>query len=540
MEERARVAAPAKTRVRPEPRASIVYERAPGDAFAPLRPWQRREPEKTVLWKLLTSELDDFLLKLQEATGRGLPGYIDRELRRYIDCGILERGFARVVCSDCKREILVAFSCKGRGLCPSCTARRMADVAAHLVDRVIPRVPVRQFVITFPRRVRWHLAHDPKLAAEALTLCLRVIFTWQRCIARHRGVDFGAPRRSQSARSAAVAFVQRFDSSLSLDWHIHALVCNGVFARSGSDPDARPRFHRLPAPTDEDVATLLSTVARRVLALLRRKGRLDDETEEPDDLQTQLELSASRPLGRGGGEIPAPPPLCARLEGFSLHAGRAIHENDREGLEQLARYCARPALSLARLSITDDGLVRYRMKRVFSDGRSEVLLPPHDFIARICALIPQPRIHLVRYFGAFAPTARGRAALVGKRNKSTPESAATVDKRADPPPAASAGEDATSLGAPPPDPDRSPRLDWAALLQRIYKIDALVCSACGGRLRVIALLTDERVVRRILDHVGIPRVVLAARARPPPPQGALAFASAGDGDDPCVDPLPAD
>jgi hypothetical protein len=78
------------------------------------------------------------------ATDNGLPGFVWREFERYLDCGILARGFARVRCPRCLDELLVGFSCKGRGLCPSCGARRKDDTAAHLVDRVLPRVPYRQ------------------------------------------------------------------------------------------------------------------------------------------------------------------------------------------------------------------------------------------------------------------------------------------------------------------------------------------------------------------------------------------------------------
>jgi hypothetical protein len=489
-----------------------------------------------VLWRLVAAELSGFLERLGVESGCGLPGFIERELRRYLDCGLLEKGFARVRCRDCKVEILVAFSCKGRGLCPSCTTRRMSDLAAHLVDRVVPHVPVRQWVITFPRRVRWHLAHDPKLAAEALTLCLRVVFGWQRLCARRRGVTFCAPSRSQSARSAAVAFVQRFDSSLALDWHVHTLIADGVFAREDENAAGRPRFHRLPPPTDADVAALLRTIARRMIALLRRRGRLDDDEEAPDELLPQLELAASRPLGGSYALPPPPPPLCARLEGFSLHAAVAIHENDREGLERLARYCARPALSVDRLSVTEDGRVRYRMKRTFSDGRSEVVLAPHDFLVRLCALVPPPRVHLVRYFGAFGPHAAGRAALVGSRSSRKAKSAIHQTSGETPPdPRHPSVEDRAGLGAPPPDPDRAVRLPWAELLHRVHQIDVLVCASCGGRLCVLAFITDESATRRILDHLGIPRVPDLARRARAPPQVDL-FGVDPLVDDPGIDP----
>ncbi|MBI5478698.1 MAG: transposase zinc-binding domain-containing protein, partial [Deltaproteobacteria bacterium] len=102
----------------------------------------------------MAEELDGLESDLTAASphGSGLPRHVRKELDAFLLCGRLERGFARVVCRSCRAEHLVAFSCHGRAVCPSCTGRRMSDGAAHLVDRVIPRVPVRQFVVTFAPR----------------------------------------------------------------------------------------------------------------------------------------------------------------------------------------------------------------------------------------------------------------------------------------------------------------------------------------------------------------------------------------------------
>lgn len=79
----------------------------------------------------------------------------EREFRRYLECGILAYGFARVRCGECGHDTLIAYSCKGRGVCPSCTTRRMVETAAHLADHVIPRLPVRQWVLSVPKRLRY-------------------------------------------------------------------------------------------------------------------------------------------------------------------------------------------------------------------------------------------------------------------------------------------------------------------------------------------------------------------------------------------------
>ena len=94
--------------------------------------------------------------------------------------GVLAYGFARVRCTQCGQDELVAFSCKGRGFCPSCGGRRMADTAAHLVDEVLPEVRVRQWVLSFPYRIRFLLAFDPALCSAVRGIFVRTILGWLR------------------------------------------------------------------------------------------------------------------------------------------------------------------------------------------------------------------------------------------------------------------------------------------------------------------------------------------------------------------------
>jgi hypothetical protein len=98
----------------------------------------------------------------------GVPTHVENEFRSYLKCGILAHGFARARCSSCGYDFLVAFSCKGRRACPSCNAKRMAETAAHLVDHVFPHVPVRQWVLSVPKRLRPFLHHRPRTASAVL------------------------------------------------------------------------------------------------------------------------------------------------------------------------------------------------------------------------------------------------------------------------------------------------------------------------------------------------------------------------------------
>jgi len=150
--------------------------------------YQPRNPEASPLHKAVREHLATFLEDMRARTAHGLPRYAERELDRYLRCGVLAHGFARVRCGACGHELLVGFSCKGRGVCPSCTTRRAHDVAAHLTERVLPRVPYRQWVLTFPRRLRLLLARRPALVGVALDIFLRALFAHQRRRARARGV----------------------------------------------------------------------------------------------------------------------------------------------------------------------------------------------------------------------------------------------------------------------------------------------------------------------------------------------------------------
>jgi hypothetical protein len=104
------------------------------------RRYERRRPEKTPLYKIVSEHLEGWLENRAVAEHPVL-AHVERELRSYLTCGILCFGFGRARCTSCGQGFVVAFSCKGRGVCPSCNGRRMAQTAAHLVDHVIPPVP---------------------------------------------------------------------------------------------------------------------------------------------------------------------------------------------------------------------------------------------------------------------------------------------------------------------------------------------------------------------------------------------------------------
>jgi predicted Zn-ribbon and HTH transcriptional regulator len=139
--------------------------------------YRRHRPETTTLHRIVREHLETYLALANESDpmGDGVPDHVEKEFRSYLRCGILAQGFARARCSSCGYDFLVAFSCKGRGACPSCNAKRMAQTAAHLVDHVFPHVPVRQFVLSVPKRLRPFLHHRPRTAGAVLHILLRAL-----------------------------------------------------------------------------------------------------------------------------------------------------------------------------------------------------------------------------------------------------------------------------------------------------------------------------------------------------------------------------
>jgi len=136
--------------------------------------YQRHRPEKTLLYRIVDEYYPAFAVLMAEQ-GRELPGYVRREFEDFLQCGRLEHGFLRVRCESCHAAHLVAFSCKRRGFCPSCGARRMAESAALLVDEVLPEQPMRQWVLSFPFPLRILFASRPEIMGRVLGIVYRVV-----------------------------------------------------------------------------------------------------------------------------------------------------------------------------------------------------------------------------------------------------------------------------------------------------------------------------------------------------------------------------
>jgi Transposase zinc-binding domain/Putative transposase len=303
-----------------------------------------RRPEQTVLHRVVREHLASFERLMLEQYGRPLPRYVSEELRRYLDCGIWAHGFTRCFCDACGRDILVPFSCKCRGTCPSCMSRRMHQTAAAITDRLLPDIPVRQWVLSLPFELRFLAAFKADVLRQMARLLSETIARWQKDRSGH-----------PDAGTGAIVFVQRFGSSLNLHVHYHLVVPDGVFIRAGQ----HARFVPLEPPLLAQLEEIVQRVAQRALRWLDRKGYLDPRCREerPNCAEepSALEACAQMALGPGGsfatldekalddGDAPAfdqgrTPRFSARHMGFDLHAAVRVEQGDDIGRERLLRY----------------------------------------------------------------------------------------------------------------------------------------------------------------------------------------------------------
>jgi ribosomal protein S27E len=255
----------------------------------------RHEPEKGLWHKVIRENL---LTLIEEAKDpddpeSGIPAFVERELRDVLGCGLMSSGFLRLVCPDCRREKLVAFSCQARAACPSCGARRMADTATHLVERVLPDVALRQWVVTAPVELRVLLLADDAFMTDFIGIVTRTIFRHLR--AKAAALDLRA------VQCGAVTFIQRFSSNIGLFPHLHLVALDGVYTKS--DPDSPPEFHTLAAPTERDEYLVSAAICMRIEALLRRRGLIDpdpsaEHTPTPLELHVRIEAGLVRTRAR--------------------------------------------------------------------------------------------------------------------------------------------------------------------------------------------------------------------------------------------------
>ncbi len=455
--------------------------------------YRRREPEKTVLYQAVRDHYQTFKVNI-EANGRSLPPFVEREFEKLIGCGILARGFVRCRCAACGLDRAVAFSCKGRAWCSSCIGRRMADTAAYLVDHVIPNIPLRTWTLTVPYPLRYLMAYNAEVLGEVNSALATSLQGWLR----RRAKEELSLDSVKQAHPGITTWIQRFGSAANLNVHIHASVTEGVFVETDNGD---LEWHTLPEPSSGDVADIAWETCLRVTRALQRRGvSLIGEAGDIDELAEREPLLAACYSASIQGFIATGQRAGQRMmqmgvavadhglgapkgpsHGFNLFAGKCIPAFYRKKREYAIRYMARPPLPEKRLSLADNGDVVLELKRPWAGGTTHVRFTGPEFIERLVALVPPPRVNMVRHYGIFAPNARLRPLVVRLAQTHSGVNASTCSHK-----------------------KRTGRyLDWAQLMTRVWETDITLCPRCGTKgMQAIAVITQADVIRDILRCIG--------------------------------------
>ena len=338
----------------------------------------------------------------------------------------------------------------------------MNATAADLIERVLPpESGLRQWVLTFPFSWRRRLAQDAGLLGRLTRIVVETVLRFYAARAAQEG--------RLGAKTGAVTVVQRTSSDLRLNPHLHLVVLDGAWYEDGGEL----AWERLSHLGTSEVGEVLERLVRRIERHLRRCGLLGTFGDEPDgegDPEGNLAASAvSGQAPQAGPQwvsrlAPLEPhalaydkPLCASLDGFTLHAATRAGAFHPAGREALLRYVLRPPLAQERVELRPDGLVRITLKKAYADGTIAVDMDPLSPLCRLATSVPPPRLHTLRYAGVLAPASPWRSRLAPQ-----------------PPQAPAAGDK-------PGRPDHAGSYrPWAELLARTFAVDVLACPARGG------------------------------------------------------------
>lgn len=489
------------------------------------RAYRPRQAQQTVVHQVVNERLPE-LIEQAELGSYSLPGFVLGELEAMLKCGDPAHGFTHLECPRCGHDRFLPFSCKTRTICSSCAGRRMNETVAHLVDHVIPDVPLRHWALTFPPPLRYLLAYDSELCGRVLNIFVRTVFAWQRRMAK-KELGLASIRH---AHPGALTAIHRVGSALNLNLHLHSVFMDGVFVQV--EPTDQPVFRALPGPEKGDILALAWDICLRTKQLLEKAGKYFDADPDEDALAQDSPLLAAccaasmqntvaigPRAGQGVLRIGDYVEPAAREQveteqtlghGYNLHAGYRVSAHDRKGRERILRYILRPPIATQRLSRTPDGRVLYRLNKPWANGTKSFLFEPLDFLAKLLPLVPPPRVNQIRYHGIFGPHARLREQIV-------PEAPAVEERSGQLRFRFAASKSGEKDG-------RRKWIPWADLAARTFDIDVLECPRCTYRpMRVVSVIPAPTMEELAAATAGADAPAKLPRRSRAPPVGQLQF-----------------
>ena len=340
---------------------TVQHRTRKGRKDSPENPLYRpRRPQDSVYYQCVEDHFEDFERVYEEhferAYGFYRP-YLRSVIYRYLDCGILHNGFARIRCGECGHEYLLAFSCKRRHFCPSCRQKRVVEFGEWVCGKVLRKVPHRHFVFSIPKILRRYFLYDRSLLSEL-----------SRCVWESLRMFLRETVPQRGAVPGAVIAIQTFGDFLGFHPHCHVLCTDGCFYGKGVFRVA-PRF---------DPKDLRAIFEHRVLRMLLSRGKITR------DLIALI--------------------LSWRYSGFQVYVGPRIQPGEEEATENLARYIIRASFSQERMTyLPEESKVTYESK----DGKEEKAFDALDWLAAMTSHVPDKGEQMVRHYGHYSNASRG-------------------------------------------------------------------------------------------------------------------------------------
>ena len=416
--------------------------------------YARRTPEETVLYRIIYHHRQDLEYQWEELFQSNY-GALRREALQafddYLNCGILAHGCARAYCANCKHSQLIAFSCKRRGLCPSCDTKRSLIFAEHLDQNLLLLLPHRHLVFTLPKRLRIYFKFNRKLCKYLYTAA------WQAW-SGYLSLIFP---KSPLAKTGAIMALHTAGDLLHFHPHIHALALDGVIEPNG-------QFNRL---TQIDVERIQAEFESQIFNALLKEKLITEET-----------VTAMRSWEHSG---------------FSVYSAEPLEATNHDARRFVARYLKKSPIALERLFIDESGTEpKIVCTRKLDDSEDSRSFSPLEFLAELSAHIPNSWEQTTRFYGVYA--ARSRP-LLDKANSVLRAHIDGSEKPSEPP---SELIETTSEPA---------SQYWAQWIKKVYEVDPLLCPHCGSEMKIVAVIHDPKEIKKLTTHLGIPQY----RAPPP-------------------------
>ena len=424
--------------------------------------YRPRRPKESPLWQCLCAHFYDFIQAYPEKYEKKygfLKPVVEDVVNKYLDCGDLTKGFARIYCENCKKSMLLPFSCKGRWFCPSCHEKKVLLFGEFITGTIAFPVPHRQYVFSLPIMLRVYFRNNRQLLKKLCRIA-------NECLLEFLRRSLNRP----TGQLGMVMTIHTFGDYMRYNSHIHALVADGLFTDNGM-------FYVAPKVSTRPLEQLFRV---RVIQMLVKEELLAPEM-------------ARKLLGW-------------KHSGFSVHNGKPLRRDDAAGLERVAQYIIRNPFSEQKMVYNaENGTVIYRSRMHAKTKRNFEIFSAEEFIAAITQHIPDKGFQMVRYYGWYSNRARGERA---KREAE---------------PGAPEATDVDVIDVSEYHPPRIPSKEWRELIKKVWEVDPLICPHCGAEMKLIALIDDRSVIEKILRHLKLwpeqaePACLSRAPPSTPPP-----------------------